>query len=555
MTYAISVPTPFTDISELAESFYSRVDEERLMLPNGDAIPEGEWVEFHVTLADGSAALAGQGRCTGSFDNGEDRAPEHRFDVVMDSLQLDEMAQIYFERILQVRAAYEGDEPQTGETQVPEEYAQAEAAEAYAEPGPEDYAEPAAEDPAAQYAEPPAAEPAAEEYAQAEAYAEPGAEAYAEAVAEEYAEAPAAEEYAEPAMEDHASIADDEGVPMETVVADVSADEEVAPVEAIGLDEPPGYEEAPGTDDFEALDDAVDEVMTADAADASWEEESGATEIGSLEEYGAVEQPSQPPAAPAAPALSTPDESKIYELPPPAAPEALPSPHAVAEVLTRPVLHASWSPEPAPRPEPSPSSGLFQYAVGAGLPRPGEPPRPQIDPSLRVAPAPQPGDPHQAPERAASAEAYDEAAPAADAYAEAEEHAAYDYDESYADADDAEAAPEDAGAYAEAYGEDDYAEAPAQAHDEDAYGDEASELEAAPEYAEEAPEAEVYADAPAEDAYDDVAQYDESATLDAEAYEVPPGGDAETRQVDIGGLPDDIEISDETMQVEIPEES
>ena len=71
MSYAISVPTPFNDISELAENFASRVDDERLMLPHGDVVPEGEWVQFAVTLADGSAALSGLGRCTGSYDNGE----------------------------------------------------------------------------------------------------------------------------------------------------------------------------------------------------------------------------------------------------------------------------------------------------------------------------------------------------------------------------------------------------------------------------------------------------------------------------------------------------
>ncbi|MCC6876694.1 MAG: hypothetical protein IT378_20490 [Sandaracinaceae bacterium] len=123
MTYAISVPTPFADITELAESFASRVDEERLMLPNAEPIPEGEWVQFAVTLGDGSAALSGLGRCTGSYDNGEDRAAEHRFDIVLDALQLDEMAQIYFERILIVRGQQGGEEPRTGEVELPAEEA------------------------------------------------------------------------------------------------------------------------------------------------------------------------------------------------------------------------------------------------------------------------------------------------------------------------------------------------------------------------------------------------------------------------------------------------
>ena len=84
MTQQIVVPTPFADVNELAENFASRVDEERLMLPHSAPVDEGEWVQFLVTLGDDSAALNGTGRCTGSFDNGEDRAAEHRYDIVID---------------------------------------------------------------------------------------------------------------------------------------------------------------------------------------------------------------------------------------------------------------------------------------------------------------------------------------------------------------------------------------------------------------------------------------------------------------------------------------
>src|SRR5690606_31553238 len=114
----------------------------RVMLPNPEPIPEGEWVQFSVTFADGSPALNGVGRCTGSYDNGDAVAPEHRFDVVLDSLELDEMGQVYFERILMVRAQLAGGaEPTTGEVDVVADEA------SYAEPG---YAEaPMEVDPAA----------------------------------------------------------------------------------------------------------------------------------------------------------------------------------------------------------------------------------------------------------------------------------------------------------------------------------------------------------------------------------------------------------------------
>ncbi|MCB9595916.1 MAG: hypothetical protein H6719_24565 [Sandaracinaceae bacterium] len=479
MTYAISVPTPFNDISELAESFYSRVDEERIMLPNPDAIPEGEWVQFHVTLADGSAALQGQGRCTGSYDNGEERAAEHRFDVVMDSLQLDEMGQIYFERILQVRAAYAGDEPQTGETQVPDEYAAASEEEAVA------YAEEPAEE-AAEYTE-----VADESFG---GFAEEPVEA------DEYAAAPV--ELAEAPVEEEEALADDFAYAAEAPVEEFSFDDEPAEVEAV---EAYVSEPAPAAAEVDA---------------SEWEEPSGATELGSIEEY--IE----------APVLATPATSRIYDLPPPTTPDPLPSPHAVAEALTRPVLHASWSPEPLPRPEPSASSGHFQYAMGAGLPQPPEPPRPDLDPSMRVAPAPRAGDPHAGAVFAQAVEGGE--------YAEA----------GYAEAGYAEAGYAEAG-YAEAEVQAGYSEEEYEA--EEGYADttahEGSE--------EEAYEGEESWDDEEEDGGEyeasDYSAYGEDSTLDAEGYVA--GGQEETRQVDLTGLPEDIEIGDETMQVELPEES
>jgi len=616
MSYAISVPTPFNDISELAESFYSRVDEERLMLPNPEQIPEGEVIDFNVTLADGSAALVGQGRCSTSIDNGEERAAEHRFDVVIEALQLDEMAQIYFERILQVRATYAGDEPHTGEVEVPgegydagayeeqpaaevyaeepaaevyaDEYAAEPAAEAYAEPAAEDYAEAEAyAEPAAEaYAEPAAEtyEPAAEAYAEpaAEAYAEPAAEAYAEPAAEAYAE-PAVEAYAEPAAETYAEAGPDEGgyaeVPAESFAAEAAYEE---PAPEVGA-----------------------EAFVAEAAEAesNWDGDS-AVELDSIEEIRSVEQP----------VLETPAESKIYALPDPVAPGALPSPHAVAEVLTRPFLHATWSPEPQARLDPSPATGYFQYAMGAGLPQPAEPPRPALDPSLRVVRAPRPGDPHAAPAFEA-APAYEQ--PEEAGYAEQVAEPAYaegGYEEgAYAEEAPAEAYAEEAPAeaYAEAPVEgyveaEGYAEAPAEGYAEEAgeayaeadeaYAEAPAEgyVEGAEVYAEEAPvegyAEEGYAEAPVEEAEqageeyaadgevyavdDGFAAEGDGATLDAEhldGYDLGEANQDETRQVDLSAVPDDgsgadldddyadvnaqldQNLGDETMQVELPE--
>jgi hypothetical protein len=58
-------------------------------------------------------------------------------------------------------------------------------------------------------------------------------------------------------------------------------------------------------------------------------------------------------------------------------------------LLTRPARAMHWQPAPPRRPTPRPASGLFRYGTG-GLPRPARPPRPELDPALKVQPAPRP---------------------------------------------------------------------------------------------------------------------------------------------------------------------
>jgi hypothetical protein len=120
MTQVLTIPTPFSDFSELTENFSQRVDEERLMLPCSAAIPEGEWVQFSVLLGDGEVALAGIGRVQGAFDNGEEHPPEYRFDLVLDSLQFEGMHEVMFERLLMARSSVMGAEPVTGEVSIAE---------------------------------------------------------------------------------------------------------------------------------------------------------------------------------------------------------------------------------------------------------------------------------------------------------------------------------------------------------------------------------------------------------------------------------------------------
>jgi hypothetical protein len=58
-------------------------------------------------------------------------------------------------------------------------------------------------------------------------------------------------------------------------------------------------------------------------------------------------------------------------------------------LLRRPARTMHWQPSPPRRPTPRPASGMFRYGLG-GLPSPERPPRPELDPSLQVTPAPRP---------------------------------------------------------------------------------------------------------------------------------------------------------------------
>lgn len=286
MTRALEIATPFADFSELSENFAQRVDQERLMLPFAEPIGEGEWVTFTVLFADGSTALAGTGKCQGSYDNGEEHPPEYRYDVVVESLTLEGTAEVMFERLLMARSSMMGEgnaDPATGEVSI--------------------------EDLEAQHAAKQAAEP-------------PAAEADA----------------------------------LESVEADVA-------------------------------DDVPDDGGFSEPA---------ATAVGNLDELvAATARSAPPPSPPKAPAAAPRGPAPAPKARPgvPTAPAALPSPHSFGDqILLRPTLPAAWSPEPEARPDAATSSGLFDYGRG-GLPKPARPPRPEISPEARVAPAPGPGRP------------------------------------------------------------------------------------------------------------------------------------------------------------------
>lgn len=102
MTQLVTVQTDFTDLDQMAHGLVGRVHATHVILPAGDAVDEGEWAQFEITLLDGSAGLAGLGRCVTIVDNGDEREPHQRFDVVFDSLQFEVREQRVFEHILAV---------------------------------------------------------------------------------------------------------------------------------------------------------------------------------------------------------------------------------------------------------------------------------------------------------------------------------------------------------------------------------------------------------------------------------------------------------------------
>jgi hypothetical protein len=307
MSDVLTVPTHFADISELASGLADRVDEGKVILYGPDTYEEGAVIGFAILLADGSAAFEGRGRVVASIDGGEDRAPETRYDVVLDSLELDGRAEVVYERILMAGGQGDDGGRPTGEVSIEDLEAAAAMADA----------------------------PAEDELATAE----------------------------DAVMDVDPGASDVKLAPAEGAVGDEWADVGGAgELEAVaGADEPAPTEEAVAADD--TLEEPSEEAVVAAMDDTT-------PMADATVQRPADRDPPQPPPAPA--------------------------PFEVARMgtnghaLTRPSQALSWEPEAVAEPEAGPESELFAYAVGE-LPVPPVPPRPEIDSSYRVRPAPRPG--------------------------------------------------------------------------------------------------------------------------------------------------------------------
>jgi hypothetical protein len=323
----LTVPTAFTDIAQLAEGLTGRVEQDKLMLYGPEPYDPGTVVQFVLTLYDGSAALEGIGRAIQSVDGGEERPDVARFDIILDSLEFTGTAQVVYDRILMVQQqSFDG--PSTGEVYVDDVRAEANYAGDY---GSDDYA--AGE-----------ARPAYE--------AESGSDIHS-------ASAPPVD-------------FDGDG---QTLIATEAYDLHVDATK-----ERPSRTSPPPRPDWS---ESPHEAATAVGEQFDVAEESGAyfehsVDTGDVDLSAVEAMQSEPPRAYARPA-------------PPAAPSRAVD-HAARPVagrlLSRPSRHIPFVPDEASLEAARPETGYFHYA--GGLPVPATPPRPDIDPTQRVSPAPRP---------------------------------------------------------------------------------------------------------------------------------------------------------------------
>ena len=344
----LTVPTAFVDISQLAEGLADRVDEGRLMLYGPSSFDEGAWVRFAVLLADESAALEGVGRVVTSIDGGEERPDVARWDVVLDNLQLEGMGEVVYERILIARGSAFGDEHATGEVSL-DDVEQIPESQAPPPPGTGDefVDESTSVADSDEYHHHVAASATTDEYGDR---TDDGGVTYGH------------EEYGQPMGFDEADETSVEGGEPDygsgMAEASYAAPEEPAAMEA-------GFQD-PGV----AAD--ADEAYGAPSWDYGGTAETHAPEI----DAGEIEITDAPASAPPPAPPQQPGGFRIEPM------------GADGRTLARPSRGATWYPEVVPPPDPRPSSGLFSHT--GGLPIPPHPPRPDIDPSMRIKPAPSP---------------------------------------------------------------------------------------------------------------------------------------------------------------------
>jgi hypothetical protein len=283
-----------------------------------------------------------------SIDGGAERPEVARWDVVLDNLQLEGMGEVVYERILIARGGAFGDDHATGEVSL-EDVEQIPESQAPPPPGTGDefVDESTSVADSDEYHHHVAASATTDEYGDR---TEDGGVTYGH---EEYGQPMGFDEADETSVEGGEA---DDGSGM--AEASFAAPEEPAVLDA--------GSEGPGV----AVD--ADDAYSAPSWDYAGTAETHAPEMDAADVEITDAPPSAPPPAP-------PQQPGGFHIDPLG---------ADGRALSRPSRGSTWYPEVVPPPDPRPSSGLFSHT--GGLPVPPRPPRPDIDSSMRIQPAPRP---------------------------------------------------------------------------------------------------------------------------------------------------------------------
>lgn len=100
MSDMLIVETPFSELAELVDGLAPRIDGTRITLWSGIDVEEGISIRFSVRLADGSTCFEGTGTCVARHDQGDTGYPSERYEITLDSLELDARNDVVFERLL-----------------------------------------------------------------------------------------------------------------------------------------------------------------------------------------------------------------------------------------------------------------------------------------------------------------------------------------------------------------------------------------------------------------------------------------------------------------------
>jgi hypothetical protein len=336
---------------QLAEGLTGRVEPDKLVLYGPEPYEDGATVRFALTLIDGSAALEGIGRAIQSIDGGDERPEVARFDILLDSLEFSGSAQVIYDRILMVQQqAFDG--PATGEVSADELEAEAHDLEDVTSiPSEGPGGDGGHDDP----------------YADASAYGQDAA-----FDDDPYAMAP--------------------GVPTDSVSSFDGVADESTTVGGAAYD-PAEYtadDPASGTSSADPYG-TSDPYAGSDPYAAS--DPYAGDPYASSDPYGGAHDPGAFAVHEATGEVDIEDVQPVFSTAPPQPPPrpggfVVPTQPMHGGVLSRPSRGASWEPRPSQSPEPRPETGYFNH-IG-GLPIPDGPPRPDLDPSMRVTAAPRP---------------------------------------------------------------------------------------------------------------------------------------------------------------------